>query len=111
MRTWFLLVAILTISVSETHAAEREAVCAKYRAEYGWSNGYKVEATILKGHELNQATRTINYTSYSTYVVIFWDKDQASIIEMDFPYLGPVGQEGKDQRGIKWEIAKTNICY
>lgn len=107
-----LLFSILLILVANyACAAERAIICAKYEVEYGWSNGYKVEATILKGFELNQATRSLNYTSYSTYVVIFWNKYQASVIEMGFPYVGPISQEGDDQQGRKWQIAKTSLCF
>lgn len=111
MRASLFVIALLATIAGEANSADRETVCAKYRTKGGWSDGYKVEASILKGHELNQATRTFNYTSFSTYVVIFWDKEQASVIEMDFPYLGPIGQSGKDQRGTEWEIAKTTICF
>lgn len=106
-----LMFVFLILAANHAGAAERETICAKYRVEYGWSKGYQVEATILKGYELNQATRSLNYTSYSTYVIIFWDKDQASVIEMSFPYLSYVGQEGEDQQGRKWEIAKTSVCF
>ena len=111
MKRIIFALCVSLLILPRAHAAEKETVCAKYRADYGWSKGYKVEATILKGGELNQATRTFNYNSLSTYVVIFWDKDQASVIEMNWPYLSPIGQEGEDQRGIKWEIAKTTICF
>jgi hypothetical protein len=57
------------------------------------------------------ATKSLNYNSLSTYVVIFWEKDQASIIEMSWPYLSLLGQGGVDQRGIRWEIAKTSFCF
>lgn len=103
--------ALFVLATGHVEAGERATVCAKYRTEYGWSNGYQVVATIQTGNELNQATRSFSYTSYSTYVVIFWDKGQASVIEMSFPYLGPIGQEGEDQQGRKWEIAKTSICF
>ena len=68
------------------------------------------KATILSGIELNQATRSFNYNAPSTYVIIFWDKNEASIIEMQMPFLSVVGEQGTDQRGISWEIAKSSIC-
>ena len=111
MKSRLIVMAVL-LSVSSTLlAAEKVNICAKYRANYGWSTGYKVEANVLKGHELNAATNSIGYNGISTYVVIFWDEGQASVIEMDFPFLGPVGQTGTDQQGRQWEIAKTIICY
>ena len=106
-----LLALILFHAACCVSAAEGETVCAKYRTDNGWSKSYKVEATIIKGTELNQATRTFEYNAFATYVVIFWDKDQASIIEMSWPYLSPIGQEGEDRRGVKWEVAKTSFCF
>lgn len=93
-------------------AGEKAVVCAKYRANYGWSKGYQVEATILSGSELNSATQSFDYNSISTYVVIFWDQDQVTIIEMSFPYLSVVGTSGEDRQGKEWEVSKgSGICF
>ena len=106
-----LVLALFLSAVAQcAGSAERATVCAKYRTANGWSSGYKVEATIIKGSELNQATRSVDYKAFSTYVVIFWDDDQASVIEMGWSQLSFIGQEGEDKRGVKWEIAKTSIC-
>lgn len=111
MNRQIVTLIIALFAMPPAHAADKEVVCAKYKTDSGWSKGYEVEATILKGSELNSATRTLKYNNLSTYVVIFWEKDQASIIEMNWPYLNAIGQEGEDQRGVKWEIAKTSICF
>jgi hypothetical protein len=103
--------AVLLLASSFAFASERAIVCAKYKSQSGWSDGYKVDATILNGSELNQATHSFDYESFSTYVVIFWHDNGASMIEMDSPDLTANGQEGKDQHGLKWEITKTSICY
>ncbi|WP_108472861.1 hypothetical protein [Rhodanobacter thiooxydans] len=105
-----LSLVALPLLAGTVHASERATVCAKYAVNYGWSSGYKVEATIARGNELNQSTHTLNYNGLSTYVVIFWAQDQASVIEMSFPYLGPVEQEGTDQEGKRWTVAKSNFC-
>lgn len=93
------------------HASEKMSVCAKYRTEAGWSKNYQVEATIIKGTELIRTTGSLDYNSLATYVVIFWDKDQASFIELSWPFLTVMGQEGTDRRGVKWEITKSHICF
>lgn len=92
-------------------AEEQATVCAKYQAGYGWSEGYAMEATIMKGTELNIATSSFDYTAYSTYVVLFWGPGQASVIEMDMPYITTYGTEGTAQNGQIWRIAKTTYCY
>jgi hypothetical protein len=101
---------VLLLLASSAHAGDRATVCAKYATNYSWSAGYKVEATIVRGSELNQSTHTFNYSAFSTYVVIFWAQDQASVIEMSSPYLGPFEQDGTDQEGKKWRVAKTDFC-
>ncbi len=106
-----LALALLLSTVAHCAvAAERATVCAKYRTANGWSSGYKVEATIVKGSELNRAAASVDFKPFSTYVVIFWDNDEASIIEMGWSQLSFIGQEGEDRRGVKWEIAKTSLC-
>lgn len=111
LRTLILFVLLGFISGAAT-AGEKAVVCAKYQANYGWSKGYQVEATILSGYELNSATQSLDYNSISTYVVIFWSQEQVTIIEMSFPYLSVVGTTGEDQRGIEWEISKgSGVCF
>ncbi|MFK2905673.1 hypothetical protein ISP17_17070 [Dyella ginsengisoli] len=107
--TLFSIVA-LSLLAGSAGASERATVCAKYAVNYGWSSGYKVEATIVNGSELNQSTHTLNYNGLATYVVIFWSQGQASLIEMSFPYLGPVAEDGTDQEGRKWQVAKSDFC-
>jgi len=79
---------------------------------YGWSKGYMVEAEIASGQELGQATGQFSrFRPLNTYVVIFWDKNEASIIEMQFPILGPVPVNGTDMQGRHWTIATdTTFC-
>lgn len=109
MKQLILLVLLITSSLNIA-ASEKVTVCAKYRKEYGWSEGYKVEASLMTGSELNSATHSFNYTGFSKYVVIFWSEEQVSIIELSMPYLNAIGTDGEDQQGRKWEIAKTNFC-
>ena len=54
----------LPLLASSIHASERATVCAKYAVNYGWSSGYKVEATIAHGSELNQSTIRSTTTDY-----------------------------------------------
>ena len=105
------VLSVLSLISSYSFASEEVTVCAKYQTESGWSDGYKVNAYVLKGSELNSATNSFDYTSFSTYTVIFWSDDQATIIEMDSPYLSYVGTEGTDQIGRIWKVAKTSVCY
>lgn len=90
-----------------------ETVCVKYRTESGWSKAYQVTGTVIKGTELNSRTGTYNYSPYSTYVVVFWDEDQDSVLELDF-YSGSIsayGQSATDQQGRTWQVSQTSYCY
>ena len=107
-----LIVIIFLIFLSfKAFAYEVLDVCATYSNS---GKKYKVEGQILKGTELNQRTNSYDYNSYSTYVVIFWANDQATIIELDYYFgsLGPIGSDGKDQQGKPWKVEKGHLyCW
>ena len=116
-----LLIAIFVLS-SNVEAKYVQTAKAKYKKEYGWSQYYTVEITFISGYELNKATRTYDYSAYSIYAVIFWDRDQASVIKFStFTGCGTevnkscivntvTNLEGKDQRDVKWEICVKDYC-
>lgn len=90
----------------------QQQLCVKYETEDGWSKGYSVNVTIIKGSELNRRTKTYNYSSYSTYAVIFWGDDQASVIKLSY-YTGSIGVygvSGTDAQGREWKLAKNRYC-
>lgn len=111
LRLFFQIITIFAFIPVSVIAKERAEICAKYRNSDGWSKSYKVEATIAKGNELNQATSSLNYQGFDTYVVIFWDKDEASVIQMESPYVTFLEQTGYDQQGRAWKIKKGSICF
>lgn len=100
-------------STGSNASDSRETVCAKYMTADGWSKAYKVTATFESGSDLNTATGTFNYEPYSTYAVIFWDKNEASVLKLAYYFgaLPPGGVEATDQRGRKWHVAEGYLCY
>ncbi|TYP94002.1 hypothetical protein LX73_1722 [Fodinibius salinus] len=90
-----------------------ETLCVKYETETGWSQGYTVDVTVIEGSTLNEKTGTYDYNGYSTYAVIFWDNDQATIVELNYftGSFSSTGTTGEDQRGREWKLAKTSLCY
>ena len=90
-----------------------EPVCVKYQTDSGWSKGYQVNGTVIKGSDLNSRTGTYDYSPYSTYVVVFWDEGQASILELAYSSnsISAYGQTATDQRGRLWQVSKTAYCY
>ena len=110
--TWDGLATSLAQTYAPAGVAKSETVCVRYWTSTGWSKGYHVDSAILNGVELNRRTRTRDYTPYSTYVVVFWAKDQASILELA-AYFGSIsmyGQDATDQEGREWRVSKTSYC-
>lgn len=110
MKTMLVLAFLGLVAMSPAYGKERAEVCAKYRTANGWSQAYKVDATIMKGYELNQSTSSYNYQAYDTYVVIFWAQDEASVIQMESPYVTYMDEAGYDQQGRAWQIHKGTFC-
>ncbi len=119
-RILLFLGLMVTLWTTSLFSYDRGVICAKYRANYGWSKTYRVQATLMSGNELNIATKQYDkYDMFSKYVVIFWAKGQASIIKLDsslhqFFMSMARGEEGEDQRGTKWKIVSGNLyplCY
>jgi hypothetical protein len=90
-------------------ARERVEVCAKYVRS---GAAYHVTATVLSGMELNSATAPFRYKAFSTYVVIFWKEGEATVIELQSPWLDAFSQSGFDQYDRGWEVGRYNgLCY
>ena len=64
---------------------------------------------MLDGYELYYKTYDSKYNIYSKYVVIFWQPEQASIIEPDFPFINAMNRMER-QEGRKW-IVKYATYY
>lgn len=112
----------LTFTAGHASAEVRVPAKVRYETQAGSSDWHKTQVTFLKGAELNKATRTFDYNAFSAYVVIFFDQDQAAVIELDSPVFG-CGNEftanciprfgnptGKDQSGRTWEICTGDYC-
>lgn len=112
-----LLVVGLTFFLpSSAFAADKAEVCVKYRKDYGWSKGYEVQATVISGSDLNSAVGSFTrFKSFSTYAVVFWDQNEASIFELPAMAMGSIPMfetEVEDQQGRKWKIKEGHsVCY
>ena len=95
----------------------------KYQQQYGWSKKYTVNVTFMSGMELNQATTSYDYSTYSIYAIIFWGEGQATVIKLK-SYLmcgyevtcncvqnSIYDLQGHDQDGDKWNICLSGYCY
>lgn len=102
--------------VAAAFGAENEKICIKYRKNYGWSKGYTVEGTVMRGSDLNRAVKSFSrFNAFSTYVVVFWDDDEARIFELPHHSFGRVPlfeMEVEDQEGRKWRMKKGHFpCF
>jgi hypothetical protein len=77
---------------SETFAGIKRICKVKYETDYGWSKEYKVEVTFMTGKELNKATSSFQYSSFSNYCLIWFDNDEVAILEIK-TFLMSVGDE------------------
>ena len=97
-------------------AKYHEPCSVLFETEFGWSTTYHVQCNYLTGAELNTVTSTFKYQSFSTYAVVFWAKDQATIIRMQGLVVcgieasdrcasnGYAPIRGTDQEGRTWKV-------
>ncbi|MBT7826143.1 MAG: hypothetical protein HN600_06070 [Bacteroidetes bacterium] len=123
MKKIILILLVILVYTASVNAKYTQTCKVKYKKNYGWSDYYTVNVIFMSGMELNKATRTYNYESYSTYATIFWGKDEASVIKLS-SYTGcgsevtkscidnkVMNLEGEDQDGRDWEICTKSYCF
>lgn len=111
----FLVSAVIGFS-GVSLASEAESVCIKYRKNYGWSKGYAVEGTVMRGSTLNRAVGSFSrFKRFSTYVIVFWDEGEASIFELPRHAYGRIPlfeMVVEDQENRKWKMKKGHFsCF
>ena len=104
------VVCFLCLAGGRAEGFSREVVCARQENINGWSRPYRVDALILRGLELNKAKQNMHYKPGSLYVVLLWDKDNSTAIELPSPRFPDIGQTGRDERGNRWELWKGHGC-
>lgn len=120
----FFLTVLSIFFVIVTSQAKYTQTCkAKYKKNNGWSDYYNVNVTFMTGSELNNATSSFDYDGFSTYAMIFWDQDEASVIKISSLTLCGTEVEqscitnnvtnlvGNDQQGRKWEVCTKSLCF
>lgn len=105
-----LALSLIGLAVGlNAHAYEVKNICAKYQTQQGWSKAYEVQAQIYSEQEyfeaIGQSSLFANFLT--SYVVIWWDYGQASIIKLDGMYSGSLlfSPTGVDQGGRQWRVA------
>jgi hypothetical protein len=107
-----VLPILLLLSSLGSQASERIEACVRYETRGGWSNAMQVRATATTGEELAQSTG--NWTRFqplSKYVVIFWEKGEASVINIGPWDVGSMPLRGADQAGRVWQVSIQDPCF
>ena len=119
----FVAFAALLVVISSPCYAEHDPAtntyraCVKYqRADYSWSDAYKVSGFIIPGDKLNDFARQYgyysSYTAYKDYFVIPWKEGGYTSLEIGSLGLGMFMRETSDQRGNTWQIKDSwDYCY
>ena len=87
-----------------------QKMCVKYQVNYLWSKGYYVDAYLAKGNIINSKASSLPLEDNSTYVVIFWNSENVSLIKITQDSVSALEQEGVDLRGIRWRISNSSLC-
>ncbi len=122
MRLFLAVIAAAALLVAPVQARYVQTAKVRYQANFSPSQWYTIDVTFATGTELNQATRTFNYTTYKNYAVVFWDAGEATIIQLDgylvcgfsfeascLPFTGKM--KGQDQQGRSWEVCTAQFCF
>ena len=105
------LLALLALCISfAASAAERETVCARQYGLFGWTPPSPFEAAIVRGAELNRASRLRNYFPATTYIVIFNDHDRVHVLQLELPRLMKIAQSATDELGKRWQVSSSQPC-
>jgi len=95
MRNFVIISMLLLISFNSFSAVKR--ICkVKYQTEDGWSKEYTMEVEFITGSELNEATHTYKYQSYSKYCCIWFSDGGVAIVEIT-DYISISGQTFEDE--------------
>lgn len=97
-------------------SSEREEICIKYQKSRGWSKGYAVEGTIMRGSALNRTVGSFSrFKRFSTYVIVFWDEGEASTFDLPRHVYGRISLFDvvvEDQENRKWKMKKGHFsCF
>ena len=123
MKKLTLLFFIASFISFKSEAKYTQTCVAKYMTQEGWSKKYTVDITFMSGTELNEATSSFKYSSFSVYAIIFWGQGQATVIKVStFLSCGTAVDhtcitnaisdiKGKDQDGDEWKICVSNYCF
>lgn len=94
----------------------------RYERDGSKSQWYPVEVNYMTSQELNAATKSLRYGAFDHYAIIFWGRDEATVIKLRgffscgerfiascIPSFG--NMRGVDQQDRGGEICAQEFCY
>jgi len=87
-----VIILVVATLFSTVEASVRRFCLVAYETRSGYSPEYRCEVQFVTGRELNKATTSFNYSSFSNYALIWFGKGEVAILEIDTPHFG-VGEE------------------
>ena len=103
------LAAVIALGcASDAEAQQKMQMCLRYE---NTGQKYLVNGSLWYGSDLTRATGTV-YLQTHLYAVVFWDQNQASVIQLDYNVRpNTYGHGGTDQQGHRWNVAQaTTTC-
>jgi len=80
----------------DTPTGRLARICkVSYETEDGWSDEVPTEVQFVTGTQLNRATRSYDYSMFSSYALIWFARGQVAILECKETLLG-VGSDFKN---------------
>lgn len=74
------------------------------------TSSYFVDVILTNGNDLGHKTNCLTcYEPLTAYAVVFWSKDQATIINLRSSLIG-LYNTGYDQNGRYWEVTNSPVC-
>jgi hypothetical protein len=105
-----ILLAVLLMVWTGVALADVDACI---REHFGNNKSYVVQGHFVSGYQLVSATHDYSkWKTYAYYFAIFWNQDQATILEMPSMYtsvLPLIGTDVTDQEGRPWSISSQTL--
>jgi hypothetical protein len=114
-----ILLVLFCVCCTQALPSVKRYCQIQYKTKGEWSKPYLMQVTFITGKELNDATKSYDYDSFSQYTVAFFGKGKAAVIKLKSSLLGVgdtfdgshfssmfsfSGVTGTDQSKREWKI-------
>lgn len=114
-----ILLVLFCVCCTQALPSVKRYCQIQYKTKGEWSKPYLMQVTFITGKELNDATKSYDYDSFSQYTVAFFGKGKAAVIKLKSSLLSVgdtfdgshfssmfsfSGVTGTDQSKREWKI-------